>query len=253
VVVFELLHRFDMVKKSRSLSAKELDLIEFLVDQVASFNTSLVVEVACEDVIDESPTLPSAACEAVEFQSDIVVSSATPPAVVGKPVVVVRSSTPPAVTLELHASCVIESFEAKPPDLPASEVGSKGAALMWSCQSARLAAKSRGGTKLHVLPPRHRLHNKVVSRRHFLTQGCVSCISYVISLLLLLSIMLMSQAESSSLPGVRRWRILVVVLDVASSWFMSHGAAFWIRSSCLFVVSCYHASFVFPCTFFLCA
>jgi hypothetical protein len=112
VVVFELLHRFDMVKKSRSLFAKELDLIEFLVDQVASLSTSLVVEVACEDVIDESPALPSAACEAVEFQSDIVVSSATPPAVVGKPVVVVRSSTPPTVTLELHASCVIESFEA---------------------------------------------------------------------------------------------------------------------------------------------
>jgi hypothetical protein len=43
-VAFELLHHFNMVKKSRSLSTEELDLIEFLVTQVASLSSSLAVE-----------------------------------------------------------------------------------------------------------------------------------------------------------------------------------------------------------------
>jgi hypothetical protein len=43
-VAFELLHHFNMVKKSRSLSTEELDLVEFLVTQVASLSSSLAVE-----------------------------------------------------------------------------------------------------------------------------------------------------------------------------------------------------------------
>jgi hypothetical protein len=43
-VAFELLHHFNMVKKSRSLSTEELDLVEFLVTQVASLSPSLAVE-----------------------------------------------------------------------------------------------------------------------------------------------------------------------------------------------------------------
>jgi hypothetical protein len=81
------------------LSVEELNLIEFLLDQVASLSSSLAVEVACEDVSAESSALPSVvektcedvvakslalplmACEAMELQSDIVASPATPPAV----------------------------------------------------------------------------------------------------------------------------------------------------------------------------
>jgi hypothetical protein len=108
----------------------------------------LAVEVTCEDVVAESSALPPVACEAVELQSDIVILLATPPTIVDASVAVVRSLNPPAVALVLQASSVVESFEAKPPDLAALEVGPKGAALMWSYQSAWLAAKNRGWTKL---------------------------------------------------------------------------------------------------------
>jgi hypothetical protein len=57
----------------------------------------------------------------------------------------------------------MESFEAKPPDLAALEVGLMGAARVCSRQSARLAAKCHGGTfKLSV--PYRQLPSKVVSR-----------------------------------------------------------------------------------------
>jgi hypothetical protein len=74
-VAFELLHRFNMAKKSRSLSAEELDLIDFLVAQVALLSSSL--EVACDAVVAESLAIPLVASEAME--SGIVASSTTPP------------------------------------------------------------------------------------------------------------------------------------------------------------------------------
>jgi hypothetical protein len=53
-----------------SLSTKELDLIEFLVAQVASLSSSLAVEVevAGEAVVTESSDLPPMACEVVSLQ-----------------------------------------------------------------------------------------------------------------------------------------------------------------------------------------
>jgi hypothetical protein len=105
-----------MVKKSRSLSTEQLDLIEFLVAQVTSLSSSLAMEVACEDVIIEPQALPSVECEVVELQSHNVVSFATPP----------------TLALELHATGVLVSFEAKLPDLAALEVGPKGATLVYS-------------------------------------------------------------------------------------------------------------------------
>jgi hypothetical protein len=77
VVGFELLHWFDMVEKSRPLSMEEINLIEFLVAPVAVLSSSLAVEVACNTVIVGLPTLPLVACEVVDLQSDIVISSAT--------------------------------------------------------------------------------------------------------------------------------------------------------------------------------
>jgi hypothetical protein len=50
VVSFEVLHHLDMAEKSRSLSAEELDLVEFLVAQVASLS-SLAMEMTCESTI----------------------------------------------------------------------------------------------------------------------------------------------------------------------------------------------------------
>jgi hypothetical protein len=50
VVAFEVLHHLDMAEKSRSLSAEELDLVEFLVAQVASLS-SLAMEMTCESTI----------------------------------------------------------------------------------------------------------------------------------------------------------------------------------------------------------
>jgi hypothetical protein len=48
----------------------------------------------------------------------------------------------------------MESFEAKPPDLAALEVGPMGAALVCSHRSAPLAAKCRGGTFKLPVPRR---------------------------------------------------------------------------------------------------
>jgi hypothetical protein len=195
-----------MAVKSRSLSVEELDLIEFLADQVALLSSSLTVKVACEDVFAESSALPSevkvaredvaaissvlplAACEAMELQSNVVVLPSIPPSVVGAPNAVVRSSTPSTVTLVQHASDVVESFKAKPPDLVALEVGLKGAALMWSRRGAWLATKSRGGTSsprpLSVVASSARWSGGGV----WLAHGRVSCVSVVVSLLLLLPV-----------------------------------------------------------------
>jgi hypothetical protein len=70
--------------------------------------------------------------EVVDLQSDCVVSPALPPAVVDALVVNVGSSTTAMVALELHATGLGESFKAKPPDLAASEVCTKGAASTYS-------------------------------------------------------------------------------------------------------------------------
>jgi hypothetical protein len=78
-----------------------------------------------------------------------------PPVVVDALVIIVGLLTSPVVALELHATGVVESFEAKPPDFAALEVGQKGAALVCSRRSAQLAPKCHGGTfKLSV--PRRR-------------------------------------------------------------------------------------------------
>jgi hypothetical protein len=78
-IAFELLHRFDMAEKNTSLSMEVFDLIEFLVAQVASLSSFLAVEVACEAIIAESSTLPPVACKAMDLQSVIIISLATPP------------------------------------------------------------------------------------------------------------------------------------------------------------------------------
>jgi hypothetical protein len=196
-------YHFDLAKKHKSLSAKEIDFIKFLVTQVALLSLSLMMEEACEVVIAEphvlsslacevvelqsdivssfaTPTsvvdlsvaivaephaLSSMACEVVELQSDIVSSSATPSTVVDVPVAVVGSPSPLAEALELQAIGVMVSFTAKPPNIAPLEVGPKGAALMCSLRSTRLAAKSRGGT-LKPLVPYRRLPSKVVSWWH---------------------------------------------------------------------------------------
>jgi hypothetical protein len=162
-IAFELLHRFDMAEKNTSLSMEVFDLIEFLVAQVASLSSFLAVEVACEAIIAESSTLPPVACKAMDLQSVIIISLATPPCRVidsssggmqghGSTVrrhhlvscpnhthqdvnaltAGVRSSTPSAVDVELQAPGIRESFKAKPPELVALEVGLKGAALVCS-------------------------------------------------------------------------------------------------------------------------
>jgi hypothetical protein len=75
VVTFKVLHRLDIAERRMSLSTLELDLIEFLVAQVALLSSSL----ACEVVITESPAPPSVACEVADLQSDLVIPSVIPP------------------------------------------------------------------------------------------------------------------------------------------------------------------------------
>jgi hypothetical protein len=74
-IVFEVLHRLKMVVKSRMLSVEELDLIEFLVVQVASLSSSLTCKVATV----ESSTPPPLAREAVFLQPDMLSTQLPPP------------------------------------------------------------------------------------------------------------------------------------------------------------------------------
>jgi hypothetical protein len=69
-----------MAKMSRSLSAEELDLVEFLVVEVASLSSSLVVEVEVvgKPVIIDSSDLPSMAGDAVSLQPFPIVSPVPP-------------------------------------------------------------------------------------------------------------------------------------------------------------------------------
>jgi hypothetical protein len=68
-VAFEVLHRLNMAEKNMSLSTEELDLVEFLVAQVALLISSLAVEVevAGEAAIAESLAPPPVACEVVDL------------------------------------------------------------------------------------------------------------------------------------------------------------------------------------------
>jgi hypothetical protein len=108
-IAFKLLYRFDLAEKSMSLFVEELDLVEFLVAQVALLIFSLAMEEACKGIIVELHDLSLVACEAVELLSDIVSSFATRTAVVDVPVVIVGSPSPLAEALELQAIAVIRS------------------------------------------------------------------------------------------------------------------------------------------------
>jgi hypothetical protein len=62
-IAFKVLHSLDMAEKNMSLSKEELDLIEFLVAQVASLSSSLT----CEDVIAKSLVPPLVASKVVDL------------------------------------------------------------------------------------------------------------------------------------------------------------------------------------------
>jgi hypothetical protein len=146
-----VLHHLDMAAKSRSLFAEDIDLVEFLVVQIVSLSSSLVVEVEVvgEPVIIESSDLPPMAGEVMSLHPFPVVSLAPPPGLV------VGSVTPPALALELHAAGKQESFKAKPPDLAAWVACLKGLAVKCCHRTIKLPVPH------HCL--RHRLAN---SSRH---------------------------------------------------------------------------------------
>jgi hypothetical protein len=155
-----VLRRFKVVAKSRLLFAEELDLIEFLVAQIASLSSSLAHKV----VTVKSPMPPPMAHEIMIPQSDPIVLCAHRRAVGDASIAIVRSSTPPLVDLELQVIGVRESFKAKPPDIVVLESGRKGSIVLCVRRSARLPTKCYGGT--FVLPaPCCRLPIKVVPRR----------------------------------------------------------------------------------------
>jgi hypothetical protein len=139
------------------LSMEELDLIEFLVAQVAALSSSLAATT-------ESSAPPLVVREVVISQSDPGVPCAHHRAVRDVSTTVVRSSTPPSMALELQAIGVGESFMAKLPDIAALETDRKGSTFICDCRSARLATKCHGGTFALPAPRRH-LPNKVVPWR----------------------------------------------------------------------------------------
>jgi hypothetical protein len=90
VVTFEVLHHLRMAEKNRSLFAEELDLVEFLVAQVALLSSSLMIVVVGETAFTMSLAPPLATHEVVAMQPDHVVSSAHPPVVVHALVVIAQ-------------------------------------------------------------------------------------------------------------------------------------------------------------------
>jgi hypothetical protein len=120
-IAFEVFHRLKMATKIRLLSVDELDLIEFLVAQVASLSSSL----ACKVVAAESSVPLPVSCEVMILQCDPVVPSASPRVVGDASAVIVGSSAPPSVAFELQAIGVGEFFKMKPPDSTALEAGHK--------------------------------------------------------------------------------------------------------------------------------
>jgi hypothetical protein len=75
-IAFKVLHRLHMVEKSRSLYVKELDLVEFLVAQVALLSSCPTVEVVCEVAFIMSPAPPSATCKVMDMNPGLIFSSA---------------------------------------------------------------------------------------------------------------------------------------------------------------------------------
>jgi hypothetical protein len=121
-----------------------------------------------EATIAMSPAPPSTTHEVVDMQLGLVVSSAPPPTIVDASVIVVRSLAAPAVAWEPQAIGFGESSKTKPPNPAASVVCPKGAAVVYSCWSARLVAKYHRGTFKRSVSHRrlhYRLSNKVVLRR----------------------------------------------------------------------------------------
>jgi hypothetical protein len=76
-IAFEVLHRLDMARRSRSLSMEELDLVEFLDTQVAMLSSSLAYGAS----IVESPMPTPMACQVVDLQSDLLMVMDAPVAV----------------------------------------------------------------------------------------------------------------------------------------------------------------------------
>jgi hypothetical protein len=183
----------------------------------------------------------------VDSQSDILISSASLPAVVDAPVAIVGSLDFSAVALGLQASSVVESFEAKPPDLAAWEVGLMGVVVVCSHQSARLAAKCVEGPSSFWFPV---VASQARCSRSgtWLTQGCVLRISVLDSSLLLLSIALTCMVDFTT----RMWRLFLVVLDVTSSRFRSRGATSWVCAGLLACVPKLSCLFPFFFFFYLC-
>jgi hypothetical protein len=62
-ITFEVPHHRDMAERSRSLSTKKLDLVKFLIVQVASLSSSM----ACVAVFAESSAPPPVECEVVDL------------------------------------------------------------------------------------------------------------------------------------------------------------------------------------------
>jgi hypothetical protein len=127
-VAFEVLHRLKVAVKSKLLSTDELGLIEFLLAQVASLRSSLAWKVATT----ESPV----ARELMFLQSDPDAPCARHRVVGDVSAIVVRSSPPPSVALELQAIGLGESFEAKPLNIAALELGRKGSAVRCARRNA---------------------------------------------------------------------------------------------------------------------
>jgi hypothetical protein len=98
-VAYEVLHYLDMAEKSKfivcggtqphrvpprsSRFAELFSKVEVACEDVSAESSALpsVVEKTCEDVVAKSLALPLTVCEAMELQSDIVASPATPPTV----------------------------------------------------------------------------------------------------------------------------------------------------------------------------
>jgi hypothetical protein len=124
----------------------------------------------------------------------------------------------------------VESFEAKPPDFAALEVGLKGAALVCSCRSAQLAPKCHGGTFKLSVP-----------RRRAPQQGGLEAAHGSPKVVFLVSWSSLHCCVSS-----RSLRCVMAVLDVTSSRFRSRGVTSWVRAKLLVCGPCFRAYFIFP-------
>jgi hypothetical protein len=159
------------------------------------------------------------------------------------PVAIIGSPFPLVESLELQAIGVMVSFEAKSPDIAPLEVGPKGASLLCSLRSARLAVKSHEGTFKPLVPHSH-LPNKVISRRRLARPRLCS---------LRFSHRLYCWCSFSSRRCVSRIPPLCRVQGGGgSSWspWMSRvvGLGFMVRS---LLISCLVACFMFASLFFV--